>query len=202
MSLENEAYFDRTADTLARLVAKEHRLRTGDALYDDVRSGFVGLSTYAPSDEFVDDWVGGLPPDTPGWQPQVMHLQRADAAETVAAVSNLSLACTDDFTEPMLIAAGRDVAFDVLRSFETQQRFWSSRGGVQYLHVGMAEMFWAPHADRNAAFVVHPADFAFHQRPPLVTASGGYLVARVDQQLVCRRRRLVGRLQRHVRLTG
>jgi hypothetical protein len=196
-SLENSASFNFVADTLAELIMEEHSVRIQTELYGEERtSGLIGLSGYAPSD-ISDEWIGGLSPDLPGWQPQVTRLPRTDAAATVAAVFDLSLACTDDLSEPTLIAAGRDVAFDVIGGFQTQQRFWSSRGGVDYLHVGFAEMFWATSADRNAAFVLHPNDFALHHMPPLVTASGGHLVARVDQQLVCSRRRMVGRLQRH-----
>ena len=199
-SLENGEYFKLVADTIAEMIVEEYSFQTRVELYGEGRSsGLVGLSRYAPPD-ISEEWVGGLAPETPGWQPQVMHLSGTDAEETVGAVFDLSLACTYDLSEPTLIAAGRDVAFDVWRGFQTQQRVWSSRGGVRYLHVGLAEMFWAPHADRNAAFVMHPADFALHQRAPLVTASGGYLLTKVDQQLVCSRRRLVGRLQRHAGL--
>ena len=199
-SLENSAYFNLAADRLAELIMEEHSVRTQTELYGEERSSnLIGLSGYAPSDT-SDEWIGGLSPELPGWQPQVTSLSSTDAAATVAAVFDLSLACTEDLSEPTLIAAGHDVAFDVLRGFQTQQRFWSSRRGVGYLHVGFAEMFWAPSADRNAAFVLHPDDFALHHTPPLVTASGGHLVARVDQQLVCSRRRMVGRLQRHAGL--
>lgn len=199
-SLENDAYFDVVANRIARVIADDQSGRTEEAWYAEARSpGLLGLPAYAPTDP-TDEWIGGLAPDTHGWSPRVAHLVADDPRSVVQALFELSLDCTDDLTEPTLIAAGRRLAAQVRRGFQVQQRFYSIRGGVHYMHVGAAEMFCAPAADPNAAFVIHPDDFALHHAPPLVTASGGYLLARVDQQLVCTRRYLLGRLQRYDRL--
>lgn len=199
-SLENDAYFEVVADRIARTIASDHTGSTEDAWYAEERvPGLLGLATYVPTTE-SHEWIGGLAPDTDGWSPQVAYVASSDPSSVVEALFDLSLDCTDDLSEPTLIAAGRSLAADVIRGFQTQQRFYSVRAGVHYLRVGAADMFCAPGADPNAAFVVHPDDFALHHRPPLVTASGGSLLARVDQQLVCTRRYLLGRLQRYDRL--
>lgn len=199
-SLENDAYFDVVANRIASVIADDQSGRTEDAWYAEERSpGFLGLPAYAPTDP-TDEWIGGLAPDTDGWNPRVAHVVANDPRSVAQALIELSLDCTNDLTEPTLIAAGRRLAAQVRRGFQVQQRFYSIRGGVHYMHVGAAEMFCAPAADPNAAFVIHPDDFALHHAPPLVTASGGSLLARVDQQLVCTRRYLLGRLQRYDRL--
>lgn len=196
-SLENGPYFDLVADVLADLFVKNYSDQLQAELYGERGPlGLVGLSRYAPFANF-DEWIGGLPPETPGWRPNVLFLGSADAAATVDAVFDLSRACSDEWSERALIAAGADVAFDIVRGFQTQQRFWSICGDIPYLQVGSAEMFWAPEADRNAAFVLHPADFALYRMPPLVIASGCDLLMHVGQQLVCTRRRMIGRLQRY-----
>jgi hypothetical protein len=196
-SLDNDAYFNLVADRLAAQIVREQSRRTVSELYGDERdSGLLGLSTYAPA-ENSDEWIGGIPPETPGWLPQLSVLCSMNPAATVQALFDLSLACTDDLCEPTIIAAGPRLARDVLRGFQPQQRFRSFHGGVSYLRVGMADMFSTASADDNAAFVLHPCDFEFHHAPPLVTASGGRFLARVDQQLVCRRRYALGRLQRY-----
>lgn len=199
--LENDAFFDVVVDRIARSIASDHAGETEDAWYAEERpQGLLGLAAYAPSDE-SDEWVGGLAPGTDGWSPQIAYVASSAAPSSVVeALFDLSLDCTHDLSEPTLIAAGRSLAADVIRGFQTQQRFYSVRGGIHYLRVGAADMFCAPGADPNAAFVVHPDDFALHHTPPLVTASGGSLLARVDQQLVCTRRYLLGRLQRYDRL--
>jgi hypothetical protein len=196
-SLENNSYFDVVADHVTEMIAHDQSGRTGGAWYaEDRPPKLLGLSTYAPAQE-SDVWIGGLSPATGGWSPLVAHVAATDPSIIAGALIDFSLDCTDDLREPTLIAAGPKLATDVLRGFQPQQRFWSMRGGVHYLHVGGAEMFWASTADPNAAFVIHPDDFAFHHSAPLVTVSGGYVVARVDQQLVCSRRYLLGRLQRY-----
>jgi hypothetical protein len=196
-SLENDAYFDVVANRIARVIADDQSGRTEDAWYAEERCpGFLGLTAYAPTDP-TDDWIGGLAPDTDGWSPRVAGVVTNDPRSVAQALIELSLDCTHDLTEPTLIAAGRRLAAQVRRGFQVQQRFYSVRGGVHYMHVGAAEMFCAPAADPNAAFVLHPDDFALHHTPPLVTVSGGSLLARVDQQLVCTRRYLLGRLQRY-----
>jgi hypothetical protein len=199
-SLENDAYFDVVADQIARRIASDHAGQTEDAWYAEERPrGLLGLAAYAPPDE-SEEWIGGLAPGTDGWSPQVAYVASSDPSSVTEALFDLLFDCADDLTEPTLIAAGRSLVTDVIRGFQTQQRFYSVRGGVHYLRVGAADMFYAPGADPNVAFVVHPDDFALHHRAPLVTASGGSLLARVDQQLVCTRRYLLGRLQRYDRL--
>ncbi len=199
-SLENDSYLDLVADRIARLIVKDQSRRTEEAWYaEDRPSKLLGLSVYAPATP-SDLWIGGLSPETEGWSPLVAQHITTDPSATAAALIEFSLDCTDDLWEPTLIAAGPKLASDVLRGFQPQQRFCSIRGGIRYLNVGGAEMFWAKTADPDAAFVMHPNDFAFHHTAPLVTVSGGRLVARVDQQLVCSRRYLLGRFQRYASL--
>ena len=194
---ENDSFFDVVADRVARMIVRDQAGRTEEAWYAEDRSSkLLGLPAYAPA-EVSDVWIGGLSPETEGWSPLVAHFVTTDPSVTAAALINFSLDCSDDLCEPTLIAAGSKLASDVLRGFQPQQRFYSIRGGVHYLHVGGAEMFWAKTADPNGAFVIHPNDFAFHHTAPLVTVSRGHLIARVDQQLVCSRRYLVGRFQRY-----
>jgi hypothetical protein len=194
--LDNEDYFDLVANFVADAIAHDIDTQTQQWLYGETSAAkFFGLPAYAPL--APAEWVGGLSPDLPGWQPQLEHLMSTDPIATVRALLDLSLACSDDVEEPSLIAAGERLAIDVIRGFQPQQRMYSFRGGVTYFNVGAAEMFVAPNADTNAAFVLHPRHFAMHDMPASVSACRGQLVTRTHQQLVCTRRYLVGRLQRY-----